>query len=200
MRALGFKGVAVEEMLKTIGAFASVFALYKVIVDVVLAKSTKRREEYEFTKKFIDDLKNEKIHSYILEKGFLALTGKSYSVAEIQHLLAYPNPSEMIGHRASSGAFVSFNESSLSYSWKGYFQNDLAQKYGSAWYLGCYIISMLLALIPFYFNGLLEFKNISVAIFSLSLGSIAIMCVFRHEDLKDAKKLILLSNINEKKA
>ena len=188
-----------EEVLKIIGAFASVFALYKVIVDVVMAKSSRKREEYEFTKKFIDDLKNEKIHSYILEKGFLALTGKSYSVAEIKHLLDYSNPSEMINYRAASGVFVSFNTSALSYFWKGRFQNKFIRKYASAWYLGWYIVLILLALIPFYINGFPGFKNISVVIFSLSLGSIAVMCVFRHEDLKDAKELILLSNKNAKK-
>ena len=152
-----------EEILKIIGAFASVFALYKVIVDIVLAKSTRRRAEYDFTKKYIDDLANEKVHSYILEKGFLALTGKSYSVAEIKHLLAYSNPSEMIVHRASSGAFILFNKDFMDYSWKGYFQNNFVQKYGSYWYLGCYVILMLLAFIPFYFKGLIIFQLLHLA-------------------------------------
>ncbi len=41
-----------EEILKLIGAIASLFALYKIIVDVVLARSSKHREEYQFSKDY----------------------------------------------------------------------------------------------------------------------------------------------------
>ena len=104
-----------EETIKIVAIFASIFAIYKVVIDVVLARSSRRRDEYAFTKEFISDLEGDAEHRYTLEKGFFALTGKLYSIEEIKLLLAQTTPSNSIKLRGNSGGFICFDDGLVFY-------------------------------------------------------------------------------------
>lgn len=97
-----------ELAVKIVGILVSLFALYKIIIEVVVSRSSKRRDEYDFSKQFISDLDNEDIHRLTLEKGFLALTGKIYTVEEIRLLLNSRDPSLSINERSDAAGFVKF--------------------------------------------------------------------------------------------
>ncbi len=64
--------------------------------------SSNRREEYQFAKDYYQDLNDEESPAFVLEKGFHALTGNSYSIPEIKYLLSFDNPTEMIKYRENS--------------------------------------------------------------------------------------------------
>ena len=104
-----------EDILKVVGALASVLAVYKVFVDVILAKSSKRREEYQFVKDYLDDLEDKDSHPFLLEKGFFALTGDNHTVDEIKYLLSFNNPGKAIKLRSSSGKFIGFDPDDRKY-------------------------------------------------------------------------------------
>lgn len=179
-----------EEVLKVAGAIASVFAIYKILVDVILAKSSKRREEYQFVKDYLDDLEDEESHPFLLEKGFFALTGDNYSIDEIKYLLSFSNPGKVIKLRSSSGKFVEFNCEKQRYNWNGYCEKDLIRKISSTSYMGGYIVLAFIALSPMYLKVLGGWQNYMNIIISISLGMIAIASLLRHEDFKYSTKLM----------
>ncbi|WP_422410154.1 MULTISPECIES: hypothetical protein [unclassified Endozoicomonas] len=180
----------IELFLKFIGSLASVFALYKLIVDVVLAKSIRRRDEYEFTKKFLEDLKNKETHPYIIEKGFFALSGKTYSIDEIKHLLNKGSPSFEISQRNESNHFIEFDREANAYKWKQFYSKPFIKKHGVSLYMGLYIVTCSVAITPVYIKGLSTLSNSSIMSFCLSFLYIAVLSLFRHENLKIAKKFI----------
>lgn len=179
-----------EEALKIIGLLASLFAVYKIVVDVIMAKSSNRREEYQFAKDYYQDLNNEGTPAFVLEKGFLALTGKSYSVPEIKYLLSFDNPSEIINCRANSSKFVEFNYNQTVYFWKWIFKSQTIRNIAPLWYIGFYCIFASIALLPIYTKAIDGFDGIPLVAFSLSMGIIAIACLISHADFKFAKELM----------
>lgn len=179
-----------EEALKFIGALASLFAVYKIVVDVVLARSTRRRDEYKFTKDYMSDLHDGKEHRYTLEKGFFALTGKTYSIPEINYLLSHPSPSISLNLRANSGGFVQFNESFNKYVWKGKYENNYVRKYAGKLFFTLYIITGSLALLPVYINGISIFSKLPATAFSSSLFVVAVSCLIKQSNFNASKKFM----------
>ena len=175
-----------ECFLKIIAAFASVFALYKILIDVVLARSSKRREEYNFTKQFLTDLYDPEVHQYVLEKGFLALTGKIYPIVEVKQLLRYRCPSLAIEKRSDADDFIEFDEIVCKYVWKGMYKKDDIRKFGPIGYLSLYAIFCFFGLLPIIIKGGSVFSSITESILSFSLIVISITCLTRHEYMKEA--------------
>tara|TARA_B100002003_G_scaffold35826_1_gene31215 strand:+ start:5599 stop:6162 length:564 start_codon:yes stop_codon:yes gene_type:complete len=179
-----------ELAVKIVGILVSLFALYKIIIEVVVSRSSKRRDEYEFSKQFISDLDNESIHRLTLEKGFLALTGKIYPVEEIKLLLSSKDPSSSINERSDAAGFVDFRPDENHYRWKGRFKSRFAQKHGVKWYYFWYFITAFFGLIPVYIKGISALGELPMIAFSGSLLLIAIMCLVAAENFKAAKKLM----------
>ena len=68
-------------------AFATtIFALFKILIDVKHKNSAKNKGDYEFSKEFIENLERGDKHPFIKERGFQGLTGENYSVPEIKYL------------------------------------------------------------------------------------------------------------------
>ncbi len=176
-----------EEVLKIVGALASLFAIYKLVVDVVLARSTRRRDEYSFTKDYISDLEGDSEHLYVLEKGFFALTGKIYSVPEVKLLLSQSSPSFSINLRSDCGGFIQFNDASFNYEWKGRYARKFVRKYAGKWFLFCYMLTASLAILPVYVKGVASLGDLQIASFSVSLFIIAISSLVQQSNLNNTK-------------
>lgn len=179
-----------EEIIKIFGVIASLFALYKIIVDVVLARSSKHREECQFSKDYLKDLNEGDVHPFVLEKGFLALTGNIYSMAEIKYLLSYPNPYQMIKYRVSSDEFVEFDANNSSYVWRGKYKKSIIRRSAQIWFMMCYVFFASLAISPLYVNVTKIVKGTPLVVFCVSLGIIAIAYLINFSDFKSARKLI----------
>jgi len=179
-----------EDITKLVGVFVSLFAIYKVVIDLVLAHSSKRRDEYAFTKQYISDLHTNEEHRYTLEKGFFAITGKLYSIEEIKLLLSQSTPSSSISQRGTISNFVTFSEESQKYSWKKKYDKDIVRKYASTWFLICYIVTASLALIPIYIQGISILSDLSVVTFVISLFVVAVSSLVQHSNFDTAKKFM----------
>lgn len=179
-----------EEAIKILGAFATLFAIYKIVIDVVLARSNRRRDEYSFTKNFLSDLEAGKEHLYVLEKGFFALTGEIYSIPEIKVLLSQPSPSLAIDLRGDCGGFIIFRQDNKIYEWKNKWINDFTKKYMGAALFFLYMITASLAMIPIYIQGVSLYENFSVLIYSASLIVAAISCLIQQANFNNAKKFM----------
>jgi len=180
-----------EDITKIIGICVSMFAIYKIVVDVVLSSSTRRRDEYVFTKQYISDFNSNREHIYTLEKGFFALTGKLYSIEEIKLLLSQPKPSYLISQRKSINNFVIFNEQTMQYDWTKRYSKDIVQKHASKWFLICYILTASLALFPiFYTKETSLLTNIPNFLYILSLLVIAISSLVQHSNFDFATQFM----------
>ncbi len=179
-----------EIAVKFVGIIAGIFTLYKVIVDVVLAKSMKRRDEYAFTKDFLCDLEKELIHPLIVEKGFLALSGIVLEEPEIRYIMSQDNPSTLIELRRDVSSFLQFNVSNLHYEWNGKYKRYIWQKHGSKIYICTYSMLAFIGLVPLLMDNSQYLTNIPVMIFCVSLLFTAICSLAKHENIKRADKFM----------
>ncbi len=176
-----------DETLKIIAGIASIFALYKVFADVIVIRSSKRREEYSFSKQFMLDLKDDSIHKYVLEKGFLALTGNIYSLVEIRYLLSYEQPSIAIEKRADAEGFIEYDFKIGCYVWKGNYRYRIIQKIGRPVFMLFYIVFCSLAVFPLFIDKISLFEGLTKVFVTLAMLAIAILSLSKHEKILQAK-------------
>lgn len=122
-----------------------------------------------------------------LKEVFFALTGRNYSVDEIQKLFSHPSPSDMIFKRKCSAAFINFNNNEKTFEWNTPYDKKWVRRIASKWFISWYIICALTAISPIYFTSESSTSNIfSMVIFSVSFITIAIFCLNRNFDIKQA--------------
>ncbi len=181
--------------IKIIGAVGGIFALYKILIEIFLAKSSRRREEYDFSKKYLKDLYDDKVHIYVKEKGFLALTGQMRSVLEIKHLLEKRSPHEAIEQLALCGKEIfSFDSKLGKYCWSEKLNSKVTRKRKKWGYLALYVIFALLCFDQFFTHGIKFQSVITQVIYSISFLIIAIASLIKHENLKESEKFFELIN------
>jgi hypothetical membrane protein len=179
-----------EITLKFIGIIAGVFAFYKVIVDVVLAKSNKRRDEYSFTKTYLSDLENESIHPLVAEKGFLALSGMILTQSEIRFLVNQASPSTLIELRRDVSSFLEFDETECKYVWKEKYKRPIWHSHGGKIYISGYYIFACIGLVPIFLDNHKYIDNTSIIIFCTALLITAFYNLIKHENIKQAYKFV----------
>lgn len=100
----------IELIAKLVTVAGSVFALYKVIAEFVISKKSRLREEFKFIKEFIADLKPD-THPFVIEKGYLAISGDSSLTAkEIAYLLSLPSPAQALKKYSTARKYVEYVE------------------------------------------------------------------------------------------
>jgi hypothetical protein len=157
-----------EEILTSAGAFIAAFvamsSIYKIINDVVLSRSVRHREDYQFTKNYIEDLYNPDVHTFVLEKGFRALTNELYSIDEIKILLSYSEPTTALHLRSNSKEFIEFDSTNEAYKWKSRWESDLLRKLTQKTFLSLYVIFGFIAIYPLSqtFFGSIEIYTLSL--------------------------------------
>ncbi|MBW3227744.1 hypothetical protein [Marinobacter adhaerens] len=180
-----------EEVAQVVGIVATVVALYKVFMEVVVFRSSKRRDEYQFSKQFVADLSKTDIHRLTLEKGFLALTGKIYPVEEIQVILSGNEPSLSINERSDAAGFIKFDRKEKRYRWKGRYEKPIVRTCAVAWYYIWYVILAMVGIVPVFMKGIASsLDEVPIVAFSGSLILVAIMCLISAEKYKSARRFM----------
>lgn len=180
-----------EELVQIVGVIATVVALYKIFMEIVVFRSSKRRDEYQFSKQFVSDLNKADIHRLTLEKGFLALTGKIYPVEEIQIILDGKEPTRSINQRSDAASFITFEPNEKKYRWKGRYKKAIVRKYAVSWYYTWYVILAMVGLVPVFMEGIASALNeVPIMAFSSSLVLVAIMCLISAEKYKSAQRFM----------
>lgn len=178
------------DYLTIIGSLAAIFGIFKIVNEITLSRASKHRDDYDFTKVYLNDLENQNSHKFILQKGFRALTNNIYPVEEIKILLSQDNPMEIIYLRSSSKKTINYDSKEQKYYWIGIYKYKWFRKIASKLLIILYLISSFLALRPFLFNkdGItLESKDI---IISISLSFFAVLAVIKHSDFIESLKFI----------
>ena len=81
-----------ENIGKLVALFVSVISAYKAFSELVSKKKGKLRADYEFAEKFIADEKWEKLHDYLLERGYWGLSGRQLEASIIRYFLRLKDP------------------------------------------------------------------------------------------------------------
>ncbi len=179
-----------DNFLTIIVAIAGIFGIFKIANEITLSRASKHRDDYEFTKNYLDDLNNPNTHRFIIEKGFRALTNNNYSVKEIKYLLSQGEPMELIYLRSSSKKTLFFDTKIQQYEWMGIYKNKFYRKIASKLFIIVYFITSFSALTPFLFQNDGDSFDIKDIIFSISMGLFAVLAVIKQSDFVDSLKFM----------
>jgi len=182
-----------ELAFKISGALISLFALYKIVIEAIVAKSNRRREEYKFAKEFIADLNTEDTHPYLIESGFLALSGKPLPPLEIRYIMSLNQPMEATILRLSSQKYMNFDNENSGYVWIKRCQKKYIRSFIRRLYIIGYVVFGFIATSPMFINYTM-LKEYIVAIYVVSFSIFAVYCLLNHQKLGDAEKLHKITN------
>lgn len=147
--------MALDDVLKLIGAVISIVTVGKLVYDVSVSRKTRLRDDYKFAKEFFDELrKTPQPHPLVVERGYHAIAGDTaLSVREMEYLLSLQNPSSALRDYVLARPYLAHLPES------GHLQVKFKKQYSSAWsrrwrrglYLVLYFFSALLAVSPMFF-------------------------------------------------
>lgn len=187
-----------ELAAKAVGLLGSIFTAYKLLLEVVLNRKPRLREEYKFVKEFLVDVAAPtQPHPYLVEKGFAAIYGKdNLTAAEILYLLAQPNPSlSLKRYSAARQRYVEYSESMKRFDFQSKYSDAGKRKRAKIFNTGGYFIFAALALIPLFFASNLFGKNWQMAIvfilmFLVAFGPQAILYALEFGRIVKGEKLV----------
>lgn len=163
----------IELFAKLVTVAGSVFALYKVIAEFVISKKSRLREEFKFIKDFITDLKPD-THPFVIEKGYLAITGDSTLTAkEITYLLSLSSPAQALKKYSASRKYVEFKEATATEKAKVVFRDKYTEskrKWVKRMNLATYIVFATLAFAPIPFANDIFGTNWQVGLVVISMA------------------------------
>ena len=136
------------DVIKIIGPLLAIFGVFKIFSDVFNARSTRRRENYKLTKEYMADLEDDNQHQFLIQSGFLALTGNLVSVAEIKFFLSKENPLSIVDIKPSGEHFIYFDQDQSKYEWSKFYGSDFFQKFGWWVYHLVYVAFVTFAMLP----------------------------------------------------
>ena len=181
------------EVIKIIGPMVALFGVFKILADVFNAKSSRRRENYKLTKEFLSDLEDSNENQFLIQSGFLALTGLLVSVNEIKYLMRRNNPLTIIDLKPTSDRFIGFNEEQNKYQWKKKFGSRSFQKYGRSVFLVSYVMFIIFAMLPHLGGVEVVTINWSWAFLSILFLILAITSLNFEDNFRQAKRFMNLS-------
>lgn len=180
-----------NEITQVMAAFTAIFGIYKTTSDVYVANSSRKRDEYRFTKEYITDLTKEENpeHDYVLERGFQVLEKKPYCTKEIRFLLSMKNPVRMISLRKCGIGFIEYQESSNDYKWLSKNPDGFFHRNSEKWYFLRYLVAASLIAFPLSFKGLALFDSnpVTISILLLALALVAFSGILKQTDFKATK-------------
>jgi hypothetical protein len=163
----------IELFAKLITVAGSVFALYKVIAEFVISKKSRLREEFKFIKDFITDLKPG-THPFVIERGYLAITGDSTLTAkEITYLLSLSSPAQALKKYSTSRKYIYFKEATATAKAQVVFRDKYTEskrKWIKRMNLATYIVFATLAFAPIPFAKDIFGNNWQVALVVISMA------------------------------
>ncbi|MDO8810533.1 MAG: hypothetical protein Q7J38_00690 [Gallionella sp.] len=191
----------IEIIAKLATVVGGVFAIYKGIDKLVDSKKTRHRDEYKFVKEFIADLEPS-THPFVLEKGYLAITGDATLGAnEIRYLLSLKSPAQALRKYSRARTYVKFLEvppqDRKLIIFRDEYQNSGKRKRAKRWDITLYIFFATFAFAPIVFAKELFGSNWQVAIVvigmaAVSFGSLAITFLSEHGRICRAEELVAM--------
>jgi len=190
--------MALDDVLKLVGAVISVLTVGKLIYDLAVSRKTRLRVDYKFAKDFFDELgKTPRPHPFVIERGYHAIAGDtSLTVREVEYLLSLENPSSALRDYVLAREYLEHLPGSghLQVKFKSKFSALWSRQWRRAFYLVAYSVCAFLALSPMFFLG--SFKSnpgaglLLVIVFGAAFGIPAFNAVKEYGRLYRGEKLV----------
>ncbi|MES9832087.1 MAG: hypothetical protein ABW139_07550 [Candidatus Thiodiazotropha sp. DIVDIV] len=167
---IGIKLIAI--ILAAIGIF------WRYIYQVKGWKKSQYREEYEFSKKFLKEVKDIKLHPYSKEKGYHAIAGtEAVKGEEIEYILSLEKPVRCLKDYILSKQLM--KELNIEGNLKIEFKKKYAGKWSRIWRKGIYITAYFLSAVFIFSPFILHSDSkanfsemISQLVFTVPFGSL----------------------------
>ncbi len=187
-----------ESIAKVIAILVSIVTLYTTLKKAI-SKKENLKIDYEFAEKFIDNEKWKTMHDYLLERAYLALSGKQLEASIIRFFLEKKDPSKKLLDYNRGSKFLlptKENEKVTKINLIEKLIDDSKLKWAQRRQILYYFISASLALLPLMiFSNLLEY-DISflfiLFIWVFSFGMLAFSALLTSTALESAKRVNLL--------
>lgn len=169
--------------------FAIFISIYKLYSDIYLTKKSQCREEYDFAKKFLKE-KDEKLHPFVLEKGYQAISGSSKLTNEtIARLLSLKNCTQIIKNIVFSHFFlnISISDDILLVKFKKPYNVGFIRKIIINFFRLSYCFAFITAFYPIFFIDMFLPIHLVPLIFFSIFG---VFCIYCEEKLKVAETLV----------
>lgn len=185
-----------EELFKFLslvaGIIATAVSIHKGFAEAGINNQSRLREEFRFSKEFIDLLNQSQSHPFLIEQGYLAIYGKRLNANEIKHLLSFPNPSKILRDYTLAKYYLQYSDRELQYKpkYRSKHRRDQTKKIN----LVGYSVFAVFALLPVVFSNL--FKNISfslvvaIGIWIFALGFPAWLFLNSYSQIAAAERVI----------
>lgn len=188
--------ISLEIVSKVIALVVSVFSAYKAFFILVHQRKERFRSDYEFAEKFMADDKWKTLHDYLLEQGYLGLTGKQLEASTIRYFLSHKDPLPLFSSYMKGRKFLVVNRDEentiLSIVMKDPLNDANKFKRKRILVLLEYTFFGMISLLPFVFFPIF-LNNISTFItmigWVLSFGVLAYINLEELAALQSAKKI-----------
>ncbi|MEF2265601.1 hypothetical protein JAB6_21190 [Janthinobacterium sp. HH104] len=183
-----------DEFVK-IGMFVLGFiTATKVLYDLFTVKWNRLREDYNFSKKFLEDVENfPGMHPYALEKGYQALAGTTIlTVEEVSYLLTVKEAPQALKNFVLGRPYLQLSKSSGNNKivFKDKFCSNLSRNWRKAWYLTIYIVTAFIAYAPILFSQEILKKTSVGTTISLAVLSALVFGYYAWGALKAGSRII----------
>lgn len=181
--------------LKLVGICAAIAAIYKLINELIYNKKSKLREEYEFIKQYLKDISDNEQSKLVVEKGYLAISGKLLPSTEVLFLLEFMFPSFAFSRIHYAMKHIEFDANQNKYKYRENYKNESKRKILEWWYLLTYFFFFFISFFPILFGSFvkmnLNFLSIVIFIlFIISFATLAILQLVEYKKIYAAKYII----------
>jgi len=147
---------------RIVGALVNIGVLAKIIYELSIGSKHKLREEYRFSKEFLNDLYQKKLHPLAIERGYYAIAGtERIKSKEIEYLLSLENPGSCLKGYVLSRRYLEHIEKNSQF--KIEFSKKYKRKCSRLWrkviHLAVYFVGAFIA-----FSPLLLFKPMDLSL------------------------------------
>jgi hypothetical protein len=189
----------IDIVFKVITLIIAVFGLPRIIEELTNTKRSRLREEFKFIKEFITEL--ESAHPFVIEKGYLAISGDdSLTAKEIIYLFSLKSPGQALRKYARARKYLKFQEPTDSTEAKIEFREEYPgnkRKWLKKINIGAYGIFASFAFAPLLFAKDIFGSNWQLAIalsglFLVGFGALAYSFLADYARILRGEELILM--------
>lgn len=181
--------------LKLVGICAAIAAIYKLINELIYNRKSKLREEYGFIKQYLKDISENEQSKLVVEKGYLAISGKLLTSEEVLFLLKFMFPSFAFSRIHYALKHIEFDANQNKYKYRENYKNESKRKTIEWWYFLTYFFFLFIAFSPILFGSFIKKKLnfLSIVIFILfivSFATLAILQLIEYKKIYAAKYIL----------
>ncbi len=182
---------SIDTIIKGIALVAAVIGLPRIIEELTTMKRSRLREEFKFIKEFISELAS--AHPFVVEKGYLAISGSDTLTAdEIHYLFSLKSPGQALKKYAKARKYLEFKESTANSAVKIAFRQEYPERMRQwlKWLnLGGYAFFAILAFTPLFFAKEVFGNNWQMAL-TISAACLGFFGMLAYSFLSDYARIL----------